>query len=265
MKAKILDKNGKGSKEIEIPSIFNSKVRVDITQKYYEVMKTIQPYGPNKEAGKGHSASGKIRHRRHVWKSSYGRGISRVPRKIFWRRGSQFYWQGATISSAVGGRRAHPPRPEQFINTKKINKKEVIIAISSALSATTSAEYVNKRYESVEIKELKFPIVIDSKIIELKTQEFLESMEKILKDGFKVAVKDKLKKAGRSNMRGIRRRNAGALLVIGNEEDKKISRLDIKKVKDLEIGDFWPLGRLTLYTEKAIEDINKHLGTKTLK
>jgi len=39
------------------------------------------------------SASGKIRHKRHSWKVSYGHGMSRIPRKIFWRRGTNFSWK----------------------------------------------------------------------------------------------------------------------------------------------------------------------------
>jgi hypothetical protein len=41
-----------------------------------------QPYGSMKGAGAGYSASGIVRHRRHAWKSAYGKGMSRVPRKI---------------------------------------------------------------------------------------------------------------------------------------------------------------------------------------
>ena len=130
MKAKVLDKDGKEIKEIELPSCFASSIRQDITQKVYEAEKKWQPYAPFFMAGKQHSASGKIRHARRLWKTAYGHGISRVPRKILWRRGNQFYWIGAEIASTRGGRRAHPPRVEHFLKELKINKKEKQIAIN---------------------------------------------------------------------------------------------------------------------------------------
>ena len=72
MKAKIVGEN----KEIELPKLFSSKIREDICQKVYEIEKRWQPYAPYFLAGKLYSASGKIRHQRHRWKTSYGRGIS---------------------------------------------------------------------------------------------------------------------------------------------------------------------------------------------
>jgi len=92
-------------------------------QKFWKQKKSQQPYAPSPVAGKQHSASGKIRHRRHVWKSHYGQGISRIPRKSVSRRGDRFNWIGAEISSTRGGRRAHPPKILSMINTKKITKK----------------------------------------------------------------------------------------------------------------------------------------------
>jgi len=242
MKTRILNREGKESKEIVLPSCFSSMVREDICQKYFEINKKIQPYGPNEEAGMKYSASGKIRHRRHKWKSAYGRGISRVPRKIFWRRGTQFYWQGATIASAVGGRKAHPPKPEHFMKKKKINKKEKLIAISSALSSTAIPEYIKKRYKSLK-GEIKVPIVVSSEILKLKTKDFLSLLKKILKEDFKLALKDKKK--------------AGLLFVIGKNENFKCKRVEVKKVSDLGIENLWPLGRLCIYTEKAISDLEK--------
>ena len=122
MKAKLLDKTGKVKGEIEMPKNFSAEIRPDILLKVFEAQKVKQPFGAKVGAGAGYSASGILKHRRHVWKTAYGRGISRVPRKIMARQGARFVWVGATISSARGGRRAHPPKAikNQF---KKINKK----------------------------------------------------------------------------------------------------------------------------------------------
>ena len=106
MKSKILDIHGKEKGSIELPKAFSETVREDIIAKVIEARKTRQPYSPSPVGGKQHAASGKIQHTRHVWKSMQGRGISKVPRKIMSRRGTQFNWVGAEIPNAVGGRRA---------------------------------------------------------------------------------------------------------------------------------------------------------------
>ena len=81
MKAQILDTNGKKSKEIAMPKILSGKIREDVVAKVIEAKKRKQPYSPSPVAGNQYSASGKIKHHRHVWKSQYGRGMSRIPRK----------------------------------------------------------------------------------------------------------------------------------------------------------------------------------------
>ena len=101
MKTHIFDINGKKEKEITLPSVFSNAVREDIVAKVVEARKTRQPYAPSPVGGKQHSASGKIQHVRHVWKTMQGKGISRVPRKIMSRRGSQFNWVGAEIPNGV--------------------------------------------------------------------------------------------------------------------------------------------------------------------
>ena len=124
MKTKLLDINGKEKGSIDLPKSFSKEIIEDIVAKILEIKKTGQPYAPSPVAGKQHSASGILIHRRHVWKSQYGRGMSRIPRKVMSRRGSQFNWVGAQVPSAVGGKRAHPPKVISRINTKKINKKD---------------------------------------------------------------------------------------------------------------------------------------------
>ena len=97
MKTQILNLEGKKVKEIEMPKYFSSEIRKDIVAKDLETKKKQQPYAPNLMAGKQHTAKGKMVHRRHVWRSGYGRGQSRVPRKIFSRKGSQFNLEAAEV------------------------------------------------------------------------------------------------------------------------------------------------------------------------
>lgn len=259
MKAQILSQNGKAG-EIEIPELFETKIREDIAQKFYESEKTIQPYGPNPESGKHHSASGNLSHSRRLWKTAYGKGISRVPRKIMWRRGDHFYWIGAETSGTRGGRQAHPPKVAHFQAERKINKKEREIALKSAFSATVNPEMLKRRYETLRETKLSIslPLVIKSETLKLKTGEFFAFLEKILGETFSLALKQKKQRAGKGKMRSRRyKENAGLLLVIGSKEEIKISGIQTRKLVDLEIADLFPLGRLTCYTEQAIKELGE--------
>jgi len=269
MKIQILNSQGNKTKEIET-DIFNSidgKIREDILQKTIEIEKKKQPYAPFYLAGKQAAASGKIRHGRRRWKTAAGRGISRVPRKIFWRRGTQFYWQAATIASTRGGRRAHPPKILSMLKRKKINKKEKNIAFLSALALTASLEDVKKKYKSLEDKKIniKLPIVVDDKFLEIKTKQFLESLKKIL-DGLQdIAIQKKYVRAGKGKSRGRKyKKTAGMLLVTGNKENKKISGIEIKKVSQVRISDLASGGaRLVIYTEQAVKDLENKFKKKS--
>jgi large subunit ribosomal protein L4e len=264
MKAKIFDKEGKAGKEIELPGCFSENVREDICQKYYEASKDIQPYAPFWLAGKQASASGIVRHARNKWKTAYGHGISRVPRKIFWRRGTQFYWQAATVTQARGGRRAHGPRVEHFEKKLKINKKEKKFALASGISATALPEYLKRRYERLTDKEIKnLPFVVESNILKLKMKEFLTFLRKILGENFDLALQEKKKRAGRGKTRGRKyKSSAGLLFVVGKNEKFARKGIDTRKVNELGMADFWPLGRLAVYTETAVNDLGKLFGGK---
>lgn len=260
--ANLLDINGKKIKSIKINKLFNYPIREDIVLKVLEARKKKQPYSPSPIAGKQNSASGKIVHRRNVWKSGYGKAISRVPRKIMSRSGTQFNWVGATIPSARGGRRAHPPKILSMIKKKKINKKELKIAFYSAISSTANKEFVKKKYSKAkEVQNL--PIIVESKISTLKTKEFLESLKKILGSLFEISIKKKKIRNGKGKMRGRKyKKSAGALLVLGSNDKKiKTNLIDVKSTKELNIEDLAKgnLGRITIYTEEAIKELEEKL------
>ncbi|MEA3329402.1 MAG: 50S ribosomal protein L4 [Nanoarchaeota archaeon] len=259
MKTQILSIDGKKLKEIKLPEIFSFKVREDIAKKTFEAEKTQAPYGPSPKAGRQHSASGIIRHLRHVWKSGYGRGASRVPRKIHWRRGSQFYWIGAEANSTRGGRRAHGPKIVHNLMKKKINKKEKTIAFASGISATAIGKDVKNRYSSLNNVEVKnLPIVVESKILTVKTKELTESLKKILGNLFVIAVSEKKVRCGKGKLRGRKyKKSAGVLIIIGNKEEVKTKVFDTKKVGEIAMKDLYPLGRLTIYTEEAVKELGE--------
>jgi large subunit ribosomal protein L4e len=262
MKSKVLDISGKEKKDITLPSFFSQKIREDIVSKFLESKKKKQPYSPSPVGGKQHAASGKVVHRRHVWRSGYGRGASRIPRKVMTRRGSQFNWVGAEVASTRGGRRAHPPKVLSMINTLKINKKESKIALLSAISATADKKEIAKRYERIEGKDLKtLPLVVESKFSTLKTKELLSSLKKILGEKvFRIALRKRSIRGGKGKLRGRKyKSSAGLLLVIGKDEKIKTNAFDVKNSKNLGINDLarGGLGRLTIYSEEAIKNLEE--------
>lgn len=262
MKARLLDIQGNKSKDITLPSCFNEVVRTDLIQKIIEAKKVKQPYAPSPVAGNQYSASGKLKHHRKVWKSQYGRGMSRVPRKQMSRKGSQFHWVGATVPNTRGGRRAHPPKILSMLGLARINKKELKLALSAALSATANGNFIVERYGRLEGQKVEnLPLVIESKFSELKAKEMIQSLKTILGEQlFDLAIQKKTIRSGLGKLRGRKyKSNAGMLLVVGNDEKVKTTAFDVQTVKKLGVNDLanGGVGRLTMYTEKAIKDLEE--------
>ncbi len=265
MKSQVLNKEGKKVREIELPKCFSSEIREDIVQKALETEKEFHPYSNYFNAGNQYSASGKVRHQRHKWKTAYGRGISRIPRKVMWRRGSQFYWIGATVPGTRGGRKAHPPKGIK--KQKRINKKEYFIALNSAITATAKPELLQKKYSTLQDKkiEISTPLIIDSSFFSGKTKSFLESMKKILNELYDIAIPKKVKRSSKASMRGRKfKKTAGAVLVIGKNENPKISNMEIVRTNELLVSDLAKggIGRLAIYTEQAVKELEKLDGGK---
>ena len=256
MKTNILDKTGKDKGSIELPSNFSSEIRKDILAKVFEAQKEKQPMGSKYGAGAQYSASGISRKRRHVWKTTYGKGISRVPRKIMSRHGASFNWVGATVTSARGGRRAHPPKSEEN-QFKKVNKKELIVAMDSAFAGTIDKISLEKKY-GVSIDNA---VVFDKTVLELKTKEFISLLKKVFGEVFPKILKHKNVRAGKGKLRGRKyKSNAGLLFVISSKEKMKRKGITVKKVNELKIKDLSPNGepgRFTAYSENAIKEIGE--------
>jgi len=256
-KIKLFDKTGKAKGEISLPKNFSSVIRSDILLKVFEAQKGIysQPYGAMEGAGAQYSASGISKKKRHDWKNTYGKGISRIPRKIMSRHGSSFNWIGATVSGTRGGRRPHAPRSAKN-PFKKINKKEFLIAFNSALSGTLDSRSIEKKYK----KKIASGMVFDSGILEVKTKEFFNVLRRLFGTEANL-MKKKSVRAGIGKMRGRRyKSNAGLLFVVGKEEKMKRKGIDVVSVSELGIADLSPNGepgRLACYTEDAIKEIGE--------
>jgi len=71
-----------------------------------------------------------------------------------------------------------------------------------------------------------------------------------------VAESEKSVRAGRGKLRNRKyKKTPGVLIVVGNDEEIKTNVFDVRKVKEICVGDLYPLGRLVVYTENALKDL----------
>ena len=264
MKFSMLDLNGNKIKEVELPKQFEEEYRPDLIKR--AVISIIsgerQPYGSKKEAGM--RSSSKLSRRRRKFKGAYGKGISRVPRKTMTRRGTQFFWVGATAPHTVGGRRAHPPKAEK-IWKEYINIKERRKAIRSALAASMNKELVITRGH--KIKNI-FPIIFDAKIEDVKkTKDIINLLDKVGLNEEMDRISIRRVRSGVGKNRGRKYKNKiGPLFIVSKKDcnllksSKNIPGCDAVIVNNLNAKLLSPntVGiRLCIWSEAALEKINK--------
>lgn len=263
MNIAIKDKTSKEAGKVKLPAQFDEPVRADIISRAFLAIANNdrQPYGADPEAGMKHSAE--LSRRRRKYRGSYGAGISRVPRKIMSRRGTRFNWVGALAPGTRGGRRAHAPKATKNWN-QKINKKENKKAIRSAMAASIDMEVVTKRGHKAP-KDFPFIINDDFEAIN-KTKDFTVALEKLgLVDELSRASKKTIRSGkGKARGRKYKKRKGPLVVVSGNcalvKAAKNVPGVDIVLANQLNVKLLAPgnqPGRLTLYSKKALEAIDK--------
>ncbi|MSS75246.1 50S ribosomal protein L4 [Candidatus Pacearchaeota archaeon] len=252
MKVALFDTKGKEKAQVMLPAVFNTPVREDLVKKAYEAEKfsLMQSYGPDPRAGRKHSASGTISHARHKWKGHYGKGISRIPRKAMWRRGSQFLWVGAEVSNTRGGRSVHAAsRVKAF---RKINQKERVRALQIGIAATAQPTFLAAHYPS--LTKVISPVILEA--LPKKVQELKGAFQAILGDATETAFRVRSVRHGKGKLRGRRHKStAGALVVVGSKEQQSFAGLEVISAKELMIHHIYPLGRMAVYTQAALEEL----------
>jgi large subunit ribosomal protein L4e len=170
---------------------------------------------------------------------------------------------GAFSPQTVGGRRAHPPKARKIFK-KDMNKKELNLALRSAISATLSKEIVSKRGHIIPEN---YPFIIENSLCSLKkTKETLAFLKDL---GFEKEIERTAKKkirSGKGKTRGRKYKvKKGPLIVVADDcslkkAAKNIPGIEVVEVKKLNVELLAPgtvAGRLTLWTDKAIEKIAK--------
>ena len=255
--AKVFDLKGEEVSKLNLPQIFNTPHRPDVIKRAVVTIQShkYQPQGRDPMAGKRNTAESR----------GTGLGISRMPRLK--ARGQR----AAFAPGTVGGRSAHPPEAEKKIR-KKLPKKEMHLALRSAVAATGSKEAVAARGHMVDDVP-DFPLVVVDEIQSLKKTKDIEDALinlGVWSDIFRVKESRKVR-AGKGKMRGRKMKQAvGPLLVITKNEGvteaaRNLSGIDVASVENLNAELLAPgthPGRLTVWTSSAFEKLETLFGGK---
>ncbi len=249
-KAKLLNLNGEVVGEVDLPEHFKTPIRPDLIRRAFLSALTarFQPKGTDEEAGLRTSAVS----------FGTGLGIARVPRI----KGS--LWPRARIApNVVKGRRAHPPKVEKRL-WERINRKERLLAIRSAIAATAVKELVMARGHLVgDVKAI--PLVVVNEFEGISKAADVKAVFKALGiwSDVRRAQRNVRIRAGKGKMRGRRYKEPKSVLVVVSRKDAPVIRavrnmagVDVVYVDNLSILHLAPggePGRLTLWTQGAIE------------
>lgn len=259
MKLSILNKEGKKVGDFDFT--LRADIRSDIYKKAVlaETSLMFQEKGADPQAGKKHSIS--VSKRRRKFRSTYGRGGSRTPRKTMWARGMQLRFVGALAPNTVGGRKAHAPKAEKNI-IKEINNKEWIKALMTGITSSFDNELV--KMNGQKVSDL-YPFVLDDSIEQIsRTQDFRTFLELAgLKEEIDRTSSRKVR-AGRGTMRNRTYSNKrGPLIVVSSIDSpllrasRNIKGFDVVTPELLMVSDFGMSekpGRMVLFTKSALEN-----------
>lgn len=237
--------------EVKLPEVFRTPLRKDLIRRAFLSAFTarLQPKGTDPLAGLRTTAES----------LGVGHGIARVARIKGGLR-------AARVPQAVKGRRAHPPRVEKKLH-ERINKRERILALMSAVAATAIRSLVEGRGHVVPDKPL--PIVVEGSLEGIsRTADLRRVLKSIgLWEDVERAQSGTRVRAGKGKMRGRRYKVPVSVLIVVSENGKGVQKaarnlpgVTVKTVKNLSVMDLAPgghPGRLTIYTVGSLKEIEE--------
>ncbi|AEN06134.1 50S ribosomal protein L4 [Halolamina sp.] len=245
MQATIRDLDGSEADTLELPAVFETTFRPDLIKGAVLTAQANrkQAYGADEFAG----------FRTPAESMGSGRGMAHVP---------QENGRARRVPQAVGGRKAHPPKAEKD-QGQKVNDKERKFAIRSAIAATTDPETVEGRGHAFD-DDLELPLVVSDEFGDLvKTQEAVEAFEALgIHEDVVRADEGRHIRAGQGKLRGRKYKQPKSVLVVTSEELSRAARnlagVDVTTASEVNAEDLAPgthAGRLTLWTESAVEEV----------
>jgi large subunit ribosomal protein L4e len=256
-----VDGSQKGS--VALPDVFRESVRDDLIVRAFlaEQSEKLQPKGVFYRAGLQTTA--RYVGRKEAYHSLKNRGGARLPREMY-PKGR--IGRVRVVPFAVKGRRAHPPHPEKVL-VERINKREKVKALRCAIAATAVAELVKRRHRIPE--KIKLPIIFDSAIENItKTKDVMKVLKSLINEDLRRAYNGRSPRGKRK--KGTKTPRSALLVCSGDVPLMKAARnivgFDVATVDSLNVSLLAPggqAGRLTIWTEAAIDKLNKQ--TETIK
>jgi large subunit ribosomal protein L4e len=254
----VYDVEGSPIGNVELPKFFETPVRSDLIRRAVVALRShmFQPQGRDPMAGKRNTAQS----------LGVGHAMSRIPRI----KGDRYPKanQAAFAPGTVKGRLLFPPVPTKRVS-KKINSKELRLAMFSALAATTSKELIKTRGHRIG-EDKDFPLVISDDLEHLAKNSEAEGLLKKmgLWDDVERASKRKMR-GGRGNMRGRPSKHpVSALIVVEKKQGAEkafgnFAGVNVVDAASLNVEDLAPgthPGRLTIWSQSALKAISIRLG-----
>jgi len=251
-KAPIYDLEANIVNEITLPAVFGLPIRIDLIRRAVHSALTarIQPKGRDPLAGK----------RRCGESWGIGHGLARVPRLDNGR--------AVLAPNVVGGRRQFAPSPLRKIH-EEINRKEMRLALMSAIAALANKYFVSKRCR-ISLDKLKsIPLIIIDDFENLtRTREVKNVLMKLGVWEEVLFAKERTRiRAGKGKMRGRRYITPKSLLIIVSSTKsavinaiRNLPGIDYATPQTLNILTLAPggqPGRLALITVKALNSISE--------
>ena len=126
-----------------------------------------------------------------------------------------------------------------------------------------------EKYKTLSGKDFEnkqLPFVVEDKVAESKVKDMNISLKNIVGENiFNVSLSKKSVRSGIGTRRNRRyKKTAGLLFVTSSKEKIKSKVFDSKDAKSLGVVDLaeGEPGRITIYTESAIKELNERFGDK---
>lgn len=261
---KVYDLNGKAISEIKLPKVFSIPYRSDLIQRAVLAIQSHkrQAYGVDPLAGKRTSAH--YHGARRIPYSMMNREMARMARSHSSSAAQDF--RARFVPQARSGREAHPPKVEKIWGLK-INKKERILAVKTAIAATAIYDLVSKRHR---IPKLELPLIVTDDIQNIKkTKELEKVLQSLQLSSDLERAKIRKVRPGRGKMRGRRYKKKKSVLFVVNENKgifnaaKNIPGVDVCLLKNLNAELLAPgtnAGRLVIWDESCIKKLGEIYG-----
>ncbi len=265
LKVSVYGLDGRKKKEMKLPSVFSRRIEPELIERAVLSIQSAkkQKQGTKPNAGRDNTAQYRGVRALPMVERSINIGRARLPRLK--NRRMRISGRVAGIPRAVGGPKAHPPKPEKK-TAEKINKKEKKKALLSALAATASKERVLARH--VLEKETTLPVVVVDSFGDLsKTREVVKALKAIgIAADLENAKKKTKKKSSKGKRRGRTKKKKKSILIVTAKKAgvyraaRNLTGVSITPVSRLNADVLAPggvPGRLTVFTESAIAELEK--------